>query len=321
MKLLLDCLIYVLVRVFLALIGIMPRLLAYPLCEALATLVFWADRKHRRIGMINLNIAFPEKDEHWKKRILRQSFQQIGDHVVELSRLPRLTRDEVACRVGYEEGRGLEHYLNARRQSQVVLFLTAHISAWELLPAAHALHGHPLNFVVRPLDNPFLERWAIRLRSRFGNRVIGKERSMRQILKILKEGGDVGFLLDQNVQEKGGVYVPLFGHPASTSSTLAALALRTSAPIVAGFIYPTSRRGHYVIRFYPPIQLRNSGNPQKDLIEGTALFNRYIEEVIREYPHCWLWGHRRFHTQPDGSDVYGATDHRQQTTDHRPQTS
>ena len=301
---LLDWLIYLVVRVFLALIGIMPRFLAYRFCEGLATLVFLLDTKHRRIGMINLNIAFPEKEEKWKKRVLRRSFQQLGDQVVELSHMHRLTREEVLKRVRYEEGSGLENYLKVRRQDRGVLFLTAHISVWELLPTVHAFYGHPLSFVVRPLDNPFLEGWATRLRTRAGNRVISKHSSIRPILKTLKEGGDVGFLLDQNSQEKEGVYVPFLGYPASTNSSLTALALKTSTPIVAGFIFPAHRRGHYTIRFYPAVELVKSGDPDKDVTEGVTLLNHFIEEVIREYPHCWLWGHRRFQTQPDGRSPY-----------------
>ena len=169
---------------------------------------------------------------------------------------------------------------------------------------AHALYGHPLSFVVRPLDNPFLDRWVTRLRTRCGNQVIAKQGSMRPILKTLKAGGDVGFLLDQNSQEREGVYVPLFGHPASTNSSLVALSRKTSISIVAGFIFPRRRRGQYTIRFYPPIEVIRSGDVQKDISEAMARLNRRIEEVIREYPHCWLWGHRRFQTQPDGSDPY-----------------
>lgn len=299
-----DWLVYAAVRTFLFLVGILPRLVAYPICEGLALLVWLLDSKHHKIGMVNLDIAFPDKDQQWKKKILRRSFQQLGDQVVEISRMPRLTRQDALRRVRYEEGRGLENYLKVHEQNRPVLFMTAHLSAWEFLPTVHALYGHPLSFVVRPLDNPFLERWTTRLRMRVGNRVIAKHRSLRQILRTLKEGGDVGLLVDQNSQEKEGVYVPFFGHPASTNTALAALALKTSAPIVPGFMYPTRRRGHYVIRFYPPVELVNSGDLEKDIAEGMALLNRFIEEVIREYPHCWLWGHRRFKTQPDGRNLY-----------------
>lgn len=303
MSTLLDWSIYVEIRVFLTLLGILPRTFSYPLCAGLATLVFWLDKKHRCIGMVNLEIAFPEKDLEWRQRILRKSFQEIGHHVAELSRFQRLSRDNVLNRITYEEDRGLENYLKVKDE-EGILFMTAHISIWEILPSVHALNGHPLYFLVRPLDNPFVEKWMNQLRCCYGNRVISKQGSVRHVLKVLKEGHDVGFLMDQNIQEREGVYVPLFGRPACTSSALASLALRTSAPVVAGFIYPSTTRGHYVIRFYPPFRLRSSGNPDKDLSESTALLNSYIEDIIREYPHCWLWCHRRFHTQPDGSNPY-----------------
>jgi KDO2-lipid IV(A) lauroyltransferase len=304
LKIALDWLVYAAVRTFLFLVGLLPGFLAYPVCEGLALLVWLLDGKHRKIGMVNLDIAFPQKDRQWKRKVLCRSFQELGVQVVEISRMPRLTRQDALRRVQYEEGRGLENYLKVHEQGRPVLFMTAHIGAWEFLPTVHALYGHPLSFVVRPLDNPFLERWTTRLRAHVGNRVIAKHHSMRRILRTLKEGGDVGLLVDQNSQESEGVYVPFFGHPASTNSALAALALKTSTPIVPGFMYPTSRRGHYVIRFYPPVELVQTDNPEQDVVEGMALLNRYIEEVIREYPHCWLWGHRRFKTQPDGRNLY-----------------
>ena len=140
--------------------------------------------------------------------------------------------------------------------------------------------------------------------SRFGNQVVPKQGSLRRILRLLQDGQDVGLLIDQNTQVQDGVYVPLFGRPASTNSAVAVLALRTSAPVVPGFIYPDQQRGHYVIRFYPPVELTRTGDEDSDIEVNTSQFNRYIEEMVREYPHCWLWGHRRFHTHPGGSKIY-----------------
>ena len=301
---LVDFVVFAAVRAFFLTLFLLPKSLAYLVCHSIATLIYLVDQKHRRIGLINLGIAFPDSDEAWRRRTLLQSFRQLGDLAVEMSRLARLTPAEVHRRVRYEEGRGLENYLEAKKGSQGVLFLTAHISVWELLPAAHALYGHPLSFITRPLDNPFLESWVSRLRSNFGNRVVSKQGSLRRILRLLQDGEDVGLLIDQNTQVQDGVYAPLFGRSASTNAAVATLALRTSAPVVPGFIYPDQRRGHYVIRFYPTVELKRTGNEEADIEENTSRFNRYIEEVVQEYPQCWLWGHRRFHTHPDGTAVY-----------------
>jgi Kdo2-lipid IVA lauroyltransferase/acyltransferase len=293
----LNWIVYLKARGFLELLGALPRPAAYWLAETLAGFVHRVDRKHRNIGMTNLRIAFPESDFKWRSRVVRESYLRLGHQAIELSRLPRLTAEEAAERVPYEEGRGLANYLEAKKDNRGVLFLTAHISAWELLPAAHALRGHPLSFVVRPLENPYLEKWATGLRSKAGNRVIPKQAATRRILTLLQQKQDIGLLIDQNVQSREGVFVPFLGTNAWTTPSLASLALRTGAPVVPGFIYPQAKTGYYRIRFYPPLRLQPSGRHERDLHEHTALFNRYIEEMIREFPGCWLWGHRRFRSE------------------------
>lgn len=297
-----------LVRAFFAILGRIPRLPARLLCRRLAELVYYLDRKHRRIGLQNLEFAFPRLSLDRRKAILRESFRQLGELAIEISRLSRSSESSLRSRFHYEPGRGLEHFEAARteaaRQGKGILFVTAHVSVWEILPAAHAVHARPLSFVVRPLDNPYLEAWVNRLRQRFGNQTLSKRQAMRPILKALSQGRDVGFLIDQNVVEREGVYAPFFGRPAATSSAVASLALKTGLPIVCGFVYPEGDAGRYRIRFYPPLTFSADGPEAVDVQQVTAVLNRHIEEVIREFPHCWLWGHKRFRTQPDGRDVY-----------------
>jgi len=295
---------YLAVRSLIGVIGRIPRVLAYGFCETCGLLVYCLDRKHRKIGMTNLAIAFPDRDERWRRSVLRSSFLRIADHFVELCHLPEITTREIGERVVYEPGCGLENYEAAKKLGKGVMFLTGHTCAWELLPLAQAALRNPLGVVVRPLDNPLLDRWLTATRSRFGNKVIEKESALRRILRFFSEDEDVGILIDQNVQEKDGLFVPLFGQQACTTASPATLALRTGTPVVFAFLIPRKRKGHYRIRFYPPIELDPSEDRKADLVKYTALFNRYIEEIIRENPDCWLWGHRRFRTQPDGSDPY-----------------
>ena len=99
-------------------------------------------------------------------------------------------------------------------------------------------------------------------------------------------------------------FAPLFGNPACTTSSAAALALKTGAPVIAGFMLPTPVKGRYLIRFYPPVNAIRFGNREKDLTENTSRFLEFLEDVLRQYPHCWLWGHQRYKTQPDGSNPY-----------------
>ncbi len=300
-----DWCLYAAIRVSLLLLRGTPRFLAHSICRAVAVCVWLVDSKHRCVGMTNLGIAFPGRSQTWRRRVLRDSFMHLGDHAVELSRLPGVGSAEMHRRVRYESRYGLTNYLEARSAGKGVLFVTAHMSAWELLPAAHAARGYPLSFLVRRLDNPWLNRWSDTIRCRFGNRVVDKRRALRKVMRLIQEGKDVGFLLDQNVQESEGVYAPLFGRPASTSSSAAALAVRTEAPLVLGFLCPDRRLGYYRIRFYPALHARPEEDPDTETLRLTTLINSHIEQVIREFPSHWLWGHRRFQTQPDGEHPYG----------------
>ena len=80
---------------------------------------------------------------------------------------------------------------------------------------------------------------------------------------LLRNNEEIGILLDQNVQEKDGVYVPLFGKAASTSAGLAAIVMKTKCPVIAAFILPDGKKGQYVIQMSPPIRFEESGNRGK----------------------------------------------------------
>lgn len=287
---------------FFRFISFIPRCAAYPFCESLAALSCFFDRKHRRIGMINLGIAFPEKPVQWRKKVIYDSFRHLGTHAVELGRLHRMSPEELRSKVRYNES--FEHYLKAKGEGRGLIFLTAHLGCWELISTAHGAHGYKLHVLVRPLDNPGLDEWLSAGRSRFGTGIIQKQNALRQMLSLLRNNEEIGILLDQNVQEKDGVYVPLFGKPASTSAGLAAIVMKTRCPVIAAFILPDGEKGKYVIQMSPPIKFEETGNREKDLINNTAVYNRYLEEAIRKFPEGWLWGHRRFKTQPDGSNPY-----------------
>lgn len=291
-----------LVRMLSGLISRTPLFISMPICRTIGSLVYLLDGKHRRIGMINLDIAFPDRSKAWKKKILHRSFRQQGTHAVELSRLARLTPEQLRQKVRYDQS--YRYYEKIKEEGRGLIFMTAHLGCWELISTAHGAHGHRLHVLVRPLDNPQLDRWLSSIRNRFGGGVINKNNALRQMLVLLKKGEEVGILPDQNVQEKDGIYAPLFGRPACTSAGLAAIAMKTRSPVIPAFILPGAEKGAYVIKMSPPIEFISTGNREKDLAANTAVYNSHLEEAIKDYPEGWLWGHRRFKTQPDGTDPY-----------------
>jgi KDO2-lipid IV(A) lauroyltransferase len=263
--------------------------------RGLGYLAWKLDRRHRTIAHDNLRSSFQgTKSEADIQRIVVGCFQQLGESVIEFVRLPRYVRQEMARRVTVE---GIEHLHRAREKGRGVLFLTGHFGNWELLAVALASFGFPIHVVARPLDNPWLDRWVNQRRSLTGNRVIEKQRSIGTILPLLKKGGAVGFLLDQNVAHGEGVFVQFFDRPACTTKGLALIALRKEVPVLPIFMI-RQKEGRHRVRIDQEVSLIRTGDIEKDILRNTEQFTRVIESTIRVYPEQWLWVHQRWRTQP-----------------------
>jgi len=297
--------VYLIARGVIGCFRLLPRSLGVGIIRVLATLAYWIDFHHRHIAMVNLRIAFPDISNRDRSRIARKSFKNTAMNLLEISRLPSLTRQNISRLVEYDPEHGLGNYQAAADRGKGILYLTGHFSSWELLPAAHALYGHPLSFITRPLDNPHLERYLLTIRESKGNRVIYKKNAARQVLKNLHGGLSAGILMDQNTSLSEGIFADLFGVPAATSTSLALFALRTEAPVLAGYLTPLCGGG-YRFKFLPPVEAVRTGDLARDLEINTRRFNKILEDIIREQPESWLWGHKRWKFQPPGNppDLY-----------------
>jgi KDO2-lipid IV(A) lauroyltransferase len=94
--------------------------------------------------------------------------------------------------------------------------------------------------------------------------------------------------------------VDFFGIPASTTSGLARLAVRTDAAVVPGFLFWDESLGKYRLRFEPPVELARTGDEEADVRENTQRVPRVIEDFVRAHPEQWLWVHKRWKTRPQG---------------------
>ena len=297
--------IYFFTRLVIAFFRVIPRHAGAVVIRLLATVFYYLDARHRHIADVNLRIAFPEMTRRRRNAVARRSFQNAGMNLLEISRLDMLTPESISRLADYDKEAGLDNYRAALNRGKGILYLTGHFSSWELLPTAHALHGYPLSFTTRPLDNARLEKFLRRIRESKGNAVIYKKDSARRILKELKAGRTVGVLMDHNVSPSEGIFADFFGVPAATSTGVALLSLRTGAPVLPGYLTPLCG-GRYIFKFLPPIDMTRTGNTTEDLRVNTQRLNDVLERIIREQPESWLWGHKRWKNRPpeDPRDIY-----------------
>ena len=288
---------YALAWVIIKTLGALPRSLSRAAAIALSWTIYLVHVRLRHVGMRNLKLAFPEKTRRERARILRGVFTSLGRQLAEVCLFPTYTLENVGKVVVYD---GFENFERALARGKGVLFLTAHLGAWELSAFTHSLYGHPLHIVMRPLDNVYLDRLMRRYRTMHGNSTVDKDDFVRGLLSAMKAGETVGILMDTNMTPPQGVFTDFFGIPACTASGLARIALRTDAAVVPGFTIWDPGLRKYRLRFDPALKLIRTGNDDADVLADTALFTKVIEECVRKYPDQWLWVHRRWKTRPAG---------------------
>ena len=289
---------YAPVWLFVKVMGVLPRWAVRAKGISIGLLFYLLHARLRRVGMRNLEIAFPEMPRRERRRIVRRLFVHLGRQLAEFCLFPRYTTENVSRVAVYD---GFENFDAARARGKGVIFLTGHFGGWEVGSFVHSLHGNPIQIVVRPLDNPYLDAFVDRYRTLHGNSTFGKQDFARGLLSAMKAGATVGILMDQNVTPPGGVFVDFFGQLACTASGIARVAQRTDAAVVPGFTIWDKALGKYRIRFDPALELARTGDDEKDAVTNTALFTKVIERYAREYPEQWLWVHRRWKTRPEGA--------------------
>jgi Kdo2-lipid IVA lauroyltransferase/acyltransferase len=288
---------YAAVWLILRTLGTLPRAVARALAVSVTKLLFWTQPKLRKTAEFNLRLAFPEWTAAQRNDVIRKMVRYLGWMAVEFARFPRLTKDNIEDLVILD---GHENFLEGQRRGKGVLYLTGHIGAWELSSFAHALYGYPLHYMARPLDNKRLDALVNEYRCASGNKPIFKNESARAMLKILKDSGTVGILADQNTLPAEGIFVDFFGKSACTTTGLARVALHTEAAVVPGYAYWDETIQKYRLRFEPPVELTETGDTERDVLENTRRFAKVIEEIIRKHPEQWVWVHKRWKTRPPG---------------------
>ncbi len=279
------------------LLGVAPLVRALPprvavRCgRALGRLVHALDAHHRGLAQRNVQAALGVTPSE-ARQIVRDVFAHFGRVTLEVLSLPRSLHEPERFRI-----EGWEHLEQAHALGRGVLIYSAHMGNWELFAQQQALRGLPIDFIARPLDNPWLDRAFARWRELPGNRVLGKHGALRLALKTLKSKRSLAILIDQNQRVPPRLFVPFFGRLAATTPTLGMLAVRTGAPVVPAIAIPHDDGG-YTFRYEAPLAVPPEGSDEARAEAVTLAATKVLETWIRAQPHTWLWLHDRWKGEP-----------------------
>ena len=297
---------YVFFNLLLLLVRPLPRQTVVIMGRSLGGLAFLFSGKRKRSAKINLDIVFGDsKSSNEKNKIIKKSFQNLTVSALQCLWTTSDTENRVRELIEGEPA-GLDLLRQSLKKNKGIFFLTAHYGNWEIMGLFHGYLGIcPLSSIVRKLDNPYLDRVTKKFRTVSGNKILYRDESPLKIVRELKNNGSVAVMMDQNTA-KGAIFVDFFGKKAATPRSLALLSYRTGTPILPLFCFPTDK-GTYRIEYGPEIQFEKSGSKQNDILNWTHHCQQFIENIIRENPAPWMFGHRRWKTRPseeEGTSIY-----------------
>ncbi len=280
---------YSLIALVTAVVRVLPWNVVEAAGSALGLAFYVVDRAHRRITLENLAAAFPVRSARERRTIARGVFAHFGRLLLELLKFSTLTPQQMLSRVEFE---GDEYARQAYAQGRGVFFFTGHFGFWEVCGIVHALRLAPIGLLARPLDNPLLNDLLERVRQATGNTVIYRRGALRRVLRMLEANQGVAILIDQHTHEPDAVLVDFFNRQASTTSSMAAMVLRTGAPAIPVLAIPLGS-GRFRMIYEHPVEVPPpaSADPVR---EFTQRCTDVLEMYVRRYPDLWLWMHRRW---------------------------
>ncbi len=256
----------------------------------LGRLLLSVDGRRRRIAYDNIRRCLPELGEKGWRDLLERNYEHYGILVFELMHLFSPMRGHYRrYALSIMRLHGFENWKSAHDRGKGVLFASSHLGNWEMIAAAG--NSMSLTMVTRRNKPEWFRKKLESARAELNIREAYDPRTLPIILKALRKGESVGFVVDQYAPPPAGVAVKFFGAPVHTLSALGPLAQRTGAAILPVSSY---RDGVGLIHVVIEPELRLDPAVKEDPAASTQILASKVEEWIRQRPEQWLWLHRRF---------------------------
>lgn len=256
----------------------------------LAFLLFRIFKLRRKLVIKNIETAFG--DFYSKKEQTRIAFLSYFNFLQTIFEFLGAIDGKLADHVEIENAEYLDELL---KRGQGVFILCCHMGSWEAMGGAYNRRFGPTHVIVKKVGNDNSDRFVReqRLKNdfRFIDRSGGKGSATKAILKAIRKGEMIGFVMDQS--RPGEPYLPFFNKPAKTNTGLGYFAIKSGAPVVASYAHRVAPGKHKVF-IGKEIELPTEGTEDERVLESARRFNIEVEKVIRTCPEQYFWMHNRW---------------------------
>lgn len=252
--------------------------------------------RRRHIAMVNLRIAFPEKNPAELEILCKKSFESVLVSTIETMIawfMPKNRFKKIPFDV-----HGIEHFMAAHENSDHgVLLLGAHFTCMELVGRYISEKCARINIVYQKHSNPLFEKVMVDSREKYAARCI-ERKNVLSIVRNLKGRDPVWYAPDQDFGKERIVFVDFFSKKCATLVATSWLVEKAQAIVVPCHFARKEDLSGYDLFFLSPLDNFPSG----DVYADARRYNMIVENAVRKYPEQYLWQHRRYKTRPEGEE-------------------
>ncbi|HEY0755308.1 MAG TPA: lysophospholipid acyltransferase family protein [Ktedonobacteraceae bacterium] len=284
--------LYWLTRGVTALAGKIPRPVRYSLSSGLSSASYLGWREKRLVTQQNMAkvLGLPVSDQR-VRRTAFASWSNYGRTASDLLYFPHMNMDDIDARC-WDQTRDSTWQEVARQgleASKGLVIASAHFGSWDIAGALFARY-FPLSGVTETFADPQFNAMmqGHRIAKQVG--IIPLENASRQVLRKLQANQAVAIVVDRPMSKEKGVEITFFGHKTYVPGGPAALALKSGAAIMPGFVWYGLQQRLYV-RAFPLIYPRPCQGPAQRKLEIARLTQciyNALEELVGEWPTQWF---------------------------------
>ena len=242
--------------------------------------------RSKKVIYNNIKRALPKIDENNLKNIENSMWNNYGRIFAEYIFLKDFRYGKLASNVQIE---GQEILNDIKENNKQVIFISGHLSNFELMAMFIEKSGINLSAIYRPLNNIFLNGIMENIRKRYicKNQIKKGLAGLKKLIKLKKKNYSTALMIDQRVSE--GILSPLFNEKALTTTIPAQLVKKFNIPIVPVYIERIDGL-KFKITINQPLYFPQDTSQQ----QITDNLNQILEKFILSKPENWIWSHNRW---------------------------
>ena len=242
--------------------------------------------RSKKVIYNNIKRALPEIDENNLKNIENLMWNNYGRIFAEYIFLKDFRYGKLASNVQIE---GQEVLNDIKENNKQVIFISGHLSNFELMAMFIEKSGINLSAIYRPLNNIFLNGIMENIRKKYicKNQIKKGLAGLKKLIKLKKKNYSTALMIDQRVSE--GILSPLFNEKALTTTIPAQLVKKFNIPIVPVYIERINGL-KFKITINQPLSFPQDTSHQ----QITDNLNQILEKFVLSKPENWIWSHNRW---------------------------